>query len=295
MTATENYKRLPETITFEDLLSYPMEHMSNDERDALNKKNIKLYQQTKDLDYITELFRLNVPVIRQFIKQYQRKLRSYTKEDLCISVFMGLYKAARRFDLKSDNRFMTYAIYWIRQQIVSDLADTDLFIKFPRGQYSKITKMFNLTNENIPFAEKCQLCNSNEKEMRMLMQMYSVPKSLDEVLTEDNNITLGDSIEDPNIPDFSELYLGKEIKQVLQDSISKLTEKEQQVIKMRFGIGNYELMTLETIGKILGVSKERIRQMEVKAIRKLRIIMKKDLIVFRKYGFPEIILQELSE
>lgn len=214
--------------------------------------------------------------IERYINKYKHKLE---RSDLEQSCFMGVKKATEKYDSKHNARFTTYATFWIDQSITRTIVDTGFTIRIPVHKFDQINKIkgyiieYNLHEYKklVEFVkEKEGLSEAQIQEILFLSEYIVDTVSLDIPIGEEQESTMGQIL----IADKSELVEEIVVKESLKEEIkyvlSDLNAQEIEVIKLRFGFDDNEPHTLEQIGKIFGVTRERIRQIESKAIGKLR-------------------------
>jgi RNA polymerase primary sigma factor len=220
-----------------------------------------------------ELIKANLKLVIAVAKKYQN--RGLSLEDLIQEGNLGLIKAVDKFDPELGNRFSTCAVQWIRQKITRALANTARTIRLPAHIVEKVnaTKMAigTLTNDlkRPPTEEEISdHMGFSLKETKEILSYMVTLSSLDEELSED--LSLGDTIEDEGLgnPEASEM---RNIdKEIISNIIDTLEDRESKIIRMRFGLNGDDPLTLEQVGTQLGLSKERVRQLESKALFKLK-------------------------
>lgn len=191
---------------------------------------------------------------------------------------MGLVKAAQKFDETRGFKFISYAVWWIRQSIMQALAEQSRIVRLPlnrTGALSKINKTFaelEQRYEREPTPEElADILEMDVKEITETLNLSSKQLSLDSPFNEDEDNSLLDVLENKNIQGTDrDVAYTNSLKVETERALSTLTEREQQVLKMTFGIGGEHPMSLEQIGEKLNLTRERVRQIKEKAIKKLR-------------------------
>jgi len=188
-----------------------------------------------------------------------------------------LMKAVDKFEYQRGYKFSTYATWWIRQNITRAVADQARTIRIPVHMIERINKMI-LTSRALlqecgrePTSEEvARKMNSSETQVRELLELTRQPISLATPIGEDEDSHLGDVLEDPTATSPAEVLIDISMKDQTAALLRTLTHREEQIIRMRFGIGDGSEETLESVGQRFSVTRERIRQIETKALRKLR-------------------------
>lgn len=190
---------------------------------------------------------------------------------------LGLIKAVDKFDWRKGFKFSTYATWWIRQAITRSIADQARTIRIPVHMVETINKLMRIQRQLIQElgrdptpAEIAEVMEVSEDKVREILKIAQEPVSLETPIGEEEDSHLGDFIPDEEVPAPAEATAFSMLKEQLVEVLDTLTEREQKVLKLRFGLEDGRARTLEEVGKQFDVTRERIRQIEAKALRKLR-------------------------
>jgi len=260
------------TIYLHEIVRFPL---LNAKEEKLLGRQLKDGSQDEAQEAKRRLVEANLRLVVSIAKKYVG--RGLSLMDLIQEGNIGLIRVVDKFDYQKGYKFSTYATWWIRQGITRAVADQARTIRIPVHIGVKINRLvrtsYRLAQEYGREPNKKELAaemQTSPKKVGQIIKATELPASLETPVGEDRDCFLGDFIEDETIPQPADVATNELLKEQLEDVLASLSAKERRVIELRFGLGDSRSRTLEEVGHEFGLTRERIRQIENKALRKLR-------------------------
>ena len=242
---------------------------------AEEEKDLAMKMEAGDMEAKKRLAEANLRLVVSIAKRYVGRGMLFL--DLIQEGNLGLIKAVEKFDYRKGYKFSTYATWWIRQAITRAIADQARTIRIPVHMVETINKLIRVQRQLLqelgrePYPEEiAEKMGLPVERVREIQKISQEPVSLETPIGEEEDSHLGDFIQDDNVPVPAEAAAFTLLKEQLVEVLGTLTEREQKVLCLRFGLEDGRARTLEEVGKEFDVTRERIRQIEAKALRKLR-------------------------
>lgn len=270
------YLSVPEGVSIEDPVRMYLKEIGKvslltaDEEIELAKR-----MEQGDEEAKKRLAEANLRLVVSIAKRYVGRGMLFL--DLIQEGNLGLIKAVEKFDYRKGYKFSTYATWWIRQAITRAIADQARTIRIPVHMVETINKLIRVSRQLLQELGREPTPEEIAEEMKMpvdrvreILKISQEPVSLETPIGEEEDSHLGDFIQDDNVPVPADAAAFTLLKEQLIEVLGTLTEREQKVLRLRFGLDDGRARTLEEVGKEFNVTRERIRQIEAKALRKLR-------------------------
>lgn len=244
-----------------------------------SNENLCLLIQQRNRQAVQDLCVKNKKLVDKYVVAYQKRYGNRLDfEDMEQVGFMGLIKAARKFEI-NQGKFSTYAVYWIKQAISREIMDNGYAIRIPVHMMERINKVVKVENQYInlsveqrieKISEELSISKEAVRECLILKRNYLSYTSLNVPIGDEGDTELEEMLPEEGRISVEDVVVGGELKRDLEAVINTLTPREQRVLRLRFGLDDGQARTLEEIGMEFNLTRERIRQIEAKALSKLR-------------------------
>jgi RNA polymerase primary sigma factor len=275
MTFRKSDPERPRSTTGDSLNAYIREISKFRPLSADDEKDLGRKIQAGDQEALNRLVEANLRFVVSYAKRYRGLGLSFL--DLIHEGNLGLIEAAKRFDPERGVKFISYAVWWVRQAIFHTLSEHSRVFRLPQKLSGQVSRVGNARDrlaaelERPPTIEEvAKATDLSEAEVAELLRVAGDDVSLSAAVGEEGNLELGDTLEQDSVPAVELELIRSSFEKQIQTIVGELDEKERDVIRMRFGLDGEEPRTLQEIGEALGLSRERIRQIESKAKEKLR-------------------------
>ncbi len=276
ITAIETEPAAPEGVNIDDPVRMYLKEIGKVPLlTAVEEVEIAQRMSEGDQDAKQQLAEANLRLVVSIAKRYVGRGMLFL--DLIQEGNLGLIKAVEKFDYRKGYKFSTYATWWIRQAITRAIADQARTIRIPVHMVETINKLIRVNRQLLQeFGrdprpdEIAREMGITEDKVREIIKIAQEPVSLETPIGEEEDSHLGDFIPDEEAPAPAEVVAGTLLKEQLIDVLDTLTPREEKVLRLRFGLDDGKARTLEEVGREFAVTRERIRQIEAKALRKLR-------------------------
>jgi RNA polymerase primary sigma factor len=272
-------------------MAQPIRKFKSTGRYEENIDLIRDFHQKRDVQTFSEIINKNIRLVQKVASKYQNYMNhKLDYEDLVSEGILGLMKAVVRFDPNAGTQFSTYAIWWIRQAIIRAIIDKGSTIRLPVHLAEQIRNLIRAENESYLQFQKidvkwvCKSLNITEekyKELKLIDSRFSQMRSIHTIVSEEDDDTelidlisnesnLAYELDIKELKDPFELTYEREVREKIMNTLNQLSDREKEIIIERFGLRDGDPKTLEVIGQKMGLSRERIRQIESKAMKRLR-------------------------